>query len=86
MFNPPIYQPPTTDDDNISLLIDSESSVLKLNILLYLIIWRGDWIISLVKHFVFAPKNYAAPKPPALPIVSYMVGPSHIKQALKESS
>ena len=35
--HPPIHQPPTPDDNNVSLLVDRESSILKLNRLVCLI-------------------------------------------------
>lgn len=39
--HPPTHQPPTIDDNNVSLLDDRELSSLKLNRLIYLIIRRG---------------------------------------------
>ena len=59
LVHPPIHQPPTPDDNNIRLLIDRESSILKLNRLVCLIMWRGDWVISLVRLTILygAPTN-----------------------------
>ena len=39
--HPPTHQPPTPDDNILSLFIARESSILKLNRFICLIIWRG---------------------------------------------
>ena len=41
-------QPQPHNDNNLSLLVDRESSILKHNRLVCLIIWRGDGVIHLV--------------------------------------
>ena len=41
LVHPPTHQPPTPDDDKLSLFIARESSILKLYRFICLIIWRG---------------------------------------------
>lgn len=54
-----MHQPSTSDDNNVSLLIDAESSVLKLKRLVCLIILHGGLSCKLgkVDHFVWGPKK-----------------------------
>ena len=40
--HPPIHQSSTPDDNNVNQLINRESSILKLNRLVFLIMLRGD--------------------------------------------
>ena len=49
LVHPSIHQPQTSDDNNVSLSINRESSILKLNRLVCLIMLRDCWVISLVR-------------------------------------
>lgn len=48
LVHPLILQPPTPDDNDLSLLSDRESFILKLNRFICFIMLRGWWVISLV--------------------------------------
>lgn len=45
----PLILPPIRDDDNLSLLADRESFILKLNRFICFIMLRGWWVTSLVR-------------------------------------
>ena len=81
MFDLPKHQSPTTDN-NISLLIDKESSTPKLSRLVCLIIWRGGWDTSLVTLQILCEHPLASAGGPTL---ARYLGASHIRQTLRGS-